>query len=83
MTPTFELGLTSVVVVALVAAATIVSIAALGRQVPYSNVTGAARVGAAADVDQAMGLNSYNKAGAEVVDRAPCPDPGCGIGNYE
>jgi hypothetical protein len=83
MTPTFELGLTSVVIVALVAAAAIVSIAALGRQAPYGNVTGAARFGAAADADRAVRLNSYNRAGAEVVDRAPCPDPGCGIGNYE
>jgi hypothetical protein len=80
-TPIFELGLRSVVAIALVAAAAIVSIAALGRQAPYGKVAAAA--GSGATVDPTIGLNSYNRAEAQVVDREPCPDPGCSIGNYK
>jgi hypothetical protein len=69
---TFQLGLISLVVAALAAAAAIVSIAALGRQARYGNVTGAVGAHDAA-------FTSYDKAGA----RAPCPDPGCGVGSYK
>jgi hypothetical protein len=74
MPPTFELGLISLVVAALIAAAAIVSFAALGRQAPYANVTGV--VGA----DAAVGATYGQAAG---VDRAPCLDPGCGAGSHK
>jgi hypothetical protein len=78
MPPTSELGLISLVVAALIAAAAIVSFAALGRQAPYANVTGA--VGAHVGADAAMGA-TYGE--VAVVDRAPCLDPGCGAGSHK
>src|ERR1022692_786162 len=71
MTAKSELALTSLVVIALLAGAAIVSIAALAKQSRYGTADVAMLVtsGAAASADATMALNSYNKAEAEVLDR--------------
>jgi hypothetical protein len=63
MTPKSELALTTLVVIALVAGAAIVSIAALAKQAPYSTADWAMPANA--------GVNAgvLNKAEAEVLDR--------------
>jgi hypothetical protein len=70
MAPKCELALTSLVVVALVAGAAVVSIAALARQPQYAGA-GACMLGtfgSAATAETAMALSSYNKAEARILD---------------
>lgn len=74
MTPKSGLALTSLVVIALIAGAAIVSIAALGQQIHYDDADAAALarsgiVGNASGTAALNSYNSYNKAEAEVLDR--------------
>jgi hypothetical protein len=71
MTPKSELAVTSLVVIALLAGAAIVSIAAFAKQARYGIADMAMLVTSAgtASADNTMVFNSYNKAEAEVLDR--------------
>ena len=64
MTPKSELALTTLVVIALVVGATIVSIAALAKQTQYSNADSPMPANAGA-----MNADAFNKVEAEVLDR--------------
>jgi hypothetical protein len=64
VTPKSELALTTLVVIALVAGAAIVSIAALAKQAQYSNADLVMPANAGA-----MNADAFNKAEAEVLDR--------------
>jgi hypothetical protein len=71
MTPKSELAVTSLVVIALLAGAAIVSIAAFAKQARYGTADVAKLMTSAvtASADGTVGLNWYNKADAEVLDR--------------
>jgi hypothetical protein len=71
MTPKSELAVTSLVVIALLAGAAIVSIAAFAKQARYGTADMATLVtsAATASADNGMVFNSYNKVEAEILDR--------------
>ena len=68
-TPKFELALTSLVVMALLASAVIVSIAVVAPQVQSGGLGSLGIVGAAATTDKTMAFNADNKAETEILDR--------------